>query len=167
MGVFTTWYRALRTALTQPLAAADEAYREADIALEGAGMPGLRLGLLPLARLGLHLSHGVAPEEAEADWGPYENWVRPWLLVGAGDTEAARAALRDIAPPPRDLMFEALWCVVGRAATAVGDHGTMRRALRELQSAASELAGAQSGLITFGPVSRYLRELSDGLGAHP
>ncbi|MFJ8186569.1 BTAD domain-containing putative transcriptional regulator [Streptomyces sp. NPDC096105] len=165
VGVFTTWYRALRTALTGPLAAADEAYRGADAALEGAGMPGLRNGLLPMARLGLYLSHGVVPPEdiAEADWGPYESWVRPWLLVGAGQAEAARAALEGIASPPRDLMFEALWCVVGKAAAAVGDHGTMRRAVRQLQPAEAELAGAQSGLVTFGPVSACLRELSEGL----
>ncbi|MDH6229388.1 DNA-binding SARP family transcriptional activator [Streptomyces sp. MJP52] len=164
VAVFTTWYRALRTAATRPLPEAEQAYREAGALLDGAGMPGLGHGLPPMARLSLRLRHGLPPVvDAEDDWGPYETWVRPLLLVTAGDVTAARAALRGIASPPRDLMSEALWCLVARAATAVGDREVMGRAARQLRPATAELAGAQSGLLSFGPVARHLEELSSSL----
>ncbi|MDT0567202.1 AfsR/SARP family transcriptional regulator [Streptomyces sp. DSM 3412] len=155
--VFTTWFRALRTAATRPLAEAETAYRRAGDTLDGAGMPGLQHGLLPLAELSLRLRHGLPPlSNAEDDWGPYETWVRPLLLVAEGDTRAARASLEGIASPPRDLMFEAMWGLTARAATAVGDRDVMTRAARQLRPAAAELAGAQSGLLDFGPVARFL-----------
>jgi hypothetical protein len=160
--VFTTWYRALRTATVRPLAEAETAYRKAGDTLDGAGMPGLQHGLLPLAELSLRLRHGLPPvANAEEDWGPYETWVRPLLLVEAGNASAARASLENIASPPRDLMFEAMWCLTARAATAVGNREVMRRAERQLRPAAAELAGAQSGLLDFGPVSQFLNEISE------
>jgi hypothetical protein len=56
-------------------------------------------------------------------------------------------------------MLEGLWCLVAKAATAV-DTEVTRRAARQLQPAAAELAGVQSGLPSFGPTERYLKELS-------
>ncbi|MFE0138051.1 SARP family transcriptional regulator, partial [Streptomyces sp. NPDC059037] len=185
VAVFTTWYRALRTSLTAPLPTAESAYEAAAATLEGAGMPGLRHGLLPLARLSLYVRHDetsridatsrigamdrtgamdrIAAMDRELDWGPYEPWVRPLLLASRGDDAGARAALRDIPAPPRDLLFEALWCVVARAAVLVGDHAVMRRARTRLEPASAELAGAGSGLISCGPVSRHLDELASAL----
>ncbi|MFD5481583.1 BTAD domain-containing putative transcriptional regulator [Streptomyces hawaiiensis] len=158
--VFTTWYRALRSAATRPLAEAETAYRKAGAALDGAGMPGLQHGLLPLAELSLRLRHGLTPlTNAEDDWGPYETWVRPLLLVAAGDVRSARASLEGLASPPRDLMFEAMWCLTAKAATAVGDRDVMTRAARHLRPAAAELAGAQSGLLDFGPVAQFLDDM--------
>ncbi|ANS62576.1 regulatory protein [Streptomyces lincolnensis] len=162
--VFTTGYRALRTALTEPLPAAESAYRAAATTLTGAGMPGLESGLLPLALLCLHVRHGVSvTADPHTDWGPYEPWVRPLLLAHEGREEEAVQLLRTVPAPPRDHLAEALWCLLAHTATKVGDHPTMRRAHTALAPAAGELAGAGSGLLTLGPVADHLDTLALGL----
>ncbi|MEU5024179.1 AfsR/SARP family transcriptional regulator [Streptomyces milbemycinicus] len=167
VGVFTQWYAALRLAATGPAAehgAAEAAYREAARRLDGAGMPGLERGLLPLALLCLRMRHGLpAQADERGDWGPYEPWARPLVLLAQDRRDEAATALRETPDPPRDLLFEALWCLTARAAVAVGDRETMERAHRELAPAAAELAGAGSGLLTVGPVSMYLAELATAL----
>ncbi|GAA2355211.1 BTAD domain-containing putative transcriptional regulator [Streptomyces carpaticus] len=161
VAVFTQWYAALRRAERGPVAEAEAAYRAAAERLSGAGMPGLERGLLPLALLCLRIRHGLPWEDPaaageEPDWGPYAPWTRPLLLLARGaDTEAA-AALRALPPPPRDLLYEAMWCLTAKAAAAVGDRETLHRARTALAPAAGELAGAGSGLLTLGPVTGYL-----------
>ncbi|WP_344217784.1 AfsR/SARP family transcriptional regulator [Kribbella sancticallisti] len=145
VGVFTQWYQALR------LAAADEpgaeaAYRQAAVRLEGAGMPGLSNGLLSLALLSLGSKEGQ-------DWGPYEPWVK--------------LDLRKVPDPPRDLMFEAMWSLIARAAIAADDQAVMRRAKAALRPAAAELAGAGSGLLTFGPVADLIQSLDHHMSRNP
>ncbi|WP_245980169.1 AfsR/SARP family transcriptional regulator [Streptomyces diacarni] len=164
VAVLTTWYRALRTAMTGAPESARHAYEQAAACLDGAGMPGLRDGLPPLALLSVQIAHGepLTVDEA-ADWGPYEPWVRPALLVAQGRREEAGAALRAMPPPPRDLLFEAMWCLVGDAAAAVGESAVTRRALAQLAPAAGEQAGAGSGLLTFGPVADHLRVMAAAL----
>jgi len=116
VAVFTTWYRAMR--------AGDEAeYRKAAVLLDGAGMPGLAEGLLPLALQSLGLLPAAPPAE-----------------------------------PRGDLLLEAHWCLIAKAAIEQGDQAAIQRALDALTPAADELA-AGSGLVSFGPVSRYLEEL--------
>ncbi|GIH79132.1 SARP family transcriptional regulator [Planobispora longispora] len=176
VGVFTRWYRALRLDATggAPVTEVAAAYRDAAAPLDGAGMPGLERGLLPLALLCLRLRHALPVQAGEdADWGPYEPWVRPLVLLardGRGGAAPVRdrrgevvAALRRVPDPPRDLLLEAMWCLVARAAVAVGDRETMERALAALAPAAAELAGAGSGLLTLGPVSRCLDDLAAAL----
>ncbi|MDP9842708.1 DNA-binding SARP family transcriptional activator [Streptosporangium lutulentum] len=170
VGVFTRWYRALRLAATEraPAAEVEAAYRDAATRLDGAGMPGLEHGLLPLALLCLRLRYAPPAPADEltdelTDWGPYEPWARPLVLLARDLPAEAAAALRDVPDPPRDLLFEALWCLTARAAIAVGDREAMERAHRELTPAAAELAGAGSGLITLGPVSRHLDDLAAAL----
>ncbi|MCA2225928.1 BTAD domain-containing putative transcriptional regulator [Nonomuraea aurantiaca] len=187
VGVFVQWYRTLRLAATgQPFAAAGQgswaeaasapaslveaAYRDAAARLDGAGMPGLRSGLLPLALLCLRLQYALPGEhwpldlaDEHADWGPYEPWARPCVLLAQDRRHAAAAALRLIPDPPRDLLYEALWCLAARAAIAVGDRETMERAHTELTPAAAELAGAGSGLLTLGPVATHLDDLAIAL----
>ncbi|WP_345583492.1 AfsR/SARP family transcriptional regulator [Streptomyces prasinosporus] len=163
VSVFTTWYRALRTALTEPPAAALAAYERAAECLHGSGMPGLRHGLPPLALLSVAVRHGLPlPVGPHADWGPYAPWVRPLLLAAEGREEESRAALRDLPPPPGDLMSEVLWCLVARAAVAVGDRPAMLRARARLIPAAGEQA-AGSGLVTLGPVAGHLERLAEAL----
>jgi DNA-binding SARP family transcriptional activator len=166
VGVFTQWYAALRLAATGPADPAEQenAYREAAARLDGAGMPGLEQGLLPLALLSIRVRHGL-PADADEDtaWGPYEPWARPLVLLAQQRPRDAAAALRKVPEPPRDLLFEALWCLTGRAALAVGDRALMQRAHDELAPAVGELAGAGSGLITLGPVAQYVDELADAL----
>ncbi|MFI7445955.1 BTAD domain-containing putative transcriptional regulator [Nonomuraea sp. NPDC049714] len=215
--VFTQWYRAMRLAETGPASEAEAAYRAAAARLDGAGMPGLEHGLLPLALLGLRLRHALpdrrdnrarparddrpgdrarpapddrrddgdgpaptdrlndreppAPDDSGwsglvdegADWGPYEPWARPLVLLTQGRRDEAGAALREVPEPPRDLLFEALWCLIARAAIGVGDQEAMRRAHHELAPAAAELAGAGSGLLTLGPVAQHLADLATAL----
>jgi DNA-binding SARP family transcriptional activator len=157
VGVFTQWYRALRLAATGQASAAEveTAYREAAVLLDGAGMPGLESGLLSLALL----AAGNVRADEDLDWGPYEPWVRPLALLAQGRRSEAAAALRQAPDPPHDLLYEALWSLIARAAIALDDHDTMRRAHQELAPAAGELAGAGSGLLTFGQVSDYLTAL--------
>ncbi|MEU6716433.1 AfsR/SARP family transcriptional regulator [Nonomuraea sp. NPDC046802] len=169
VGVFTRWYRALRLDATGQVTAeeAETAYREAAALLDGAGMPGLERGLLPLALLCMRIRRGLPlcsdgrrhPHRAPTDWGPYEPWVRPLLLAARGRRAEAAAALRKVPAPPHDLLMEAMWCLVGRAAVVIGDREVMRRAHEALTPAAREMAGAGSGLLSLGPVSAHLAVL--------
>ncbi|MBL7257641.1 AfsR/SARP family transcriptional regulator [Paractinoplanes lichenicola] len=142
VAVFTGWYRAMRDP-------SEAAYRAAAARLDGAGMPGLEDGLLPLALLCL----GIVSEE---HFGPYEPWARPHLLLAAGDRAGAREALRTVPEPPADLLSEALWALTARAALNVDDRLMLERARVALAPARSQIAGAGSGVLTAGPVDDYL-----------
>jgi DNA-binding SARP family transcriptional activator len=159
VGVFTQWYRALRADLAEqvPAARAETAYRAAAARLDEAGMPGMRDGLLALALLGLRLRRGLPLISGDDDFGPYEPWVRPLL-------EPGRTALADVPEPPADLLAEALWCLLGRAALAAGDPAAMARARQALTPAAGEWAGAASGVLTVGFVADHLVALDTALG---
>ncbi|NDL56176.1 BTAD domain-containing putative transcriptional regulator [Phytoactinopolyspora mesophila] len=162
VGVFTQWYRALRHSAggRAGLDETETAYREAAGRLEGSGMPGLERGILPLALLCLRVQHDLpAPIDDDLDWGPYHPWARPLVLLAKDRSADAADALRKAPDPPRDLLFEAMWCLAGRAAVVLGNTEVMERAYHELSPAAAELAGAGSGLVTLGPVSSYLAEI--------
>ncbi|PRX99012.1 BTAD domain-containing putative transcriptional regulator [Allonocardiopsis opalescens] len=163
VAVFTGWYRALRLAEADRAAEPEAAYRDAIALLDGAGMPGLERGLPALARLCLRLRRGRAPSDGPADWGPYEPWTRPLLLLAADRRAEAAAALRELPDPPHDLLLEAMWCLAARAAIAVGDRELMERARSALAPAAGELAGAGSGLVSLGPVADHLADLDAAL----
>ncbi|MFJ5544975.1 BTAD domain-containing putative transcriptional regulator [Micromonospora chalcea] len=165
VGVFTGGYRAMRTAATgAAYADAEAAYRSWAAALAGCGMPGVERGLLPLALLCLRVWHDrPADFPAGTDWGPYAPWARPLVLLAAGRRDEAAKALRRTPAPPRDLLLEALWCLTGRAAVALGDRDTMLRARTALAPAAGELAGTGSGLLTVGPVAAHLDRLDAAL----
>ncbi|MBY8870463.1 winged helix-turn-helix domain-containing protein [Micromonospora sp. PLK6-60] len=169
VGVFTGWYRAMRYAATgAPPAAAEAGYREAADRLTGAGMPGVEGGLLPLALLCLRVWHRLPPDvAADTDWGPYAPWARPLVLLADGRAREAAAALRRVPEPPRDLLYEALWCLTGRAAVGVGDRAVLARARAALLPAAGEVAGAGSGMLTVGPVAGYLEEFAAALADQP
>lgn len=191
--IFTDWYRALRLAVGgdapgaarpgatpasgEPAARAEAAYRAAADRLDGAGMPGLQRGLLPLALLSVRLRDGAAiGDRASArvvaasagddpDWGPYAPWVRPLLLLSDARREEAAEALRAAPDPPPDLLAEGMWALLGRAALALGDRDVMTRARAALAPAAAELAGAAGGLLSFGPVAAHLDALDAALAA--
>ncbi len=168
VAVFTAWYRALRTAATEPPHVGEAAYREAAKSLDGAGMPGLEQGLLPLALLCLSLHHGLpVTADPHTDWGSYEPWVRPLLLLAEGRDRDAVRLLADVSSPPGDLLCEALWCLLARAAIQVGDRALMRRARSALEPARGELAGAASGLLTAGPVADHLDALAAAFTVAP
>jgi DNA-binding SARP family transcriptional activator len=152
VGLFTQWYRVLRSAAAGQSADLEAAYRAAAKSLDGAGMPGLQKGLLPLAL------YSVTGRIGHGDWGPYEPWVRPLVLLAEDRRAEALVALGAIPDPPQDLMYEATWCLVLRAAIALGNQPMIDRARAELAPARGELAGASSGLLTFGPVSDLLAE---------
>ncbi|RZU74490.1 transcriptional regulator [Micromonospora kangleipakensis] len=169
VGVFTRWYAALRAAVDGDRVGAETAYRAADARLADSGMPGMAHGLLPLALLGLRLSTGEDERPlltADADWGPYEPWVRPLALLAAGRRAEAAEALRVLPETPHDLLREARLCLAARAALALDDRPRIERLLAELLPAAGELAGAGSGALTIGPVARHLGELATALGRH-
>ena len=65
---------------------------------------------------------------------------------------------------PPDLLLEARTCAQATAALRAGDRAAMRRLYETLLPAAGELAGAGSGLLTFGPVALYLGHLATALG---
>ncbi|WP_433393324.1 BTAD domain-containing putative transcriptional regulator [Micromonospora sp. KLBMP9576] len=166
VGVFTRWYAALRLAVGGCPAEAADAYRAAQVPLADSGMPGMERGLLALALLSLRLcgpGRG-ATTGTGGDLGPYEPWVRPLVLLAAGRRDEAAAALRALPESPHDLLREARLCLAARAALALDDQVTMRWVYAGLVPAADELAGAGSGVLTLGPVARYLADLADGLG---
>ncbi|MFS0695427.1 BTAD domain-containing putative transcriptional regulator [Streptomyces nitrosporeus] len=157
--VFTGWYRALRAAVSGDADAERAAYGRAAGLLEGCGMPGLAAGLPALARLAPVVRAGLLPSPdgfADTDWGPYRPWVLPLLLLGGHRPDEALLALRAAPRPPHDLLQEGLWCLLARAAVELGDSRTAARAHAALAGARGELAGASSGLLTFGPVSGFL-----------
>jgi DNA-binding SARP family transcriptional activator len=163
VGVFTQWYLALRLAATgqAPAAEVEAAYRDAAAQLEGAGMPGLERGLLPLALLSVRLQYALPiPTDEHIDWGPYEPWVRPLVLLAQDRRDESAESLRTVPDPPRDLLLEALWCLTAQAAIALGNREMMERAHSKLTPAAAELAGAGSGLLSLGPVSKHLGDLA-------
>ncbi|TDC67075.1 SARP family transcriptional regulator [Micromonospora sp. KC207] len=160
VGVFTRWYRALRLAATwSSPQTAEAAYCDAAAQLANAGMPGVERGLLPLALLCLRVWHGDPVRFDDTDWGPYTPWVRPLVLLARDRPADAAAALRQTPDPPRDLLFETLWCLTAQAAIALNDRTAMKRARTELTPAANELAGAGSGMLTIGPVAHHLDQL--------
>ncbi|MFE2456817.1 BTAD domain-containing putative transcriptional regulator [Streptomyces sp. NPDC059402] len=185
VAVFTAWYRALREAVCADSSpgpsdpsdlpdspdsssgsrdGAEAAYRSAAALLDGAGMPGLERGLLPLALLGLRLSRGrPAQVDPRADWGPYRPWAEPFALLAEGRDTEARGALRALPEPPPDLLYEALCCAEAALALALGDRPALRRTYDRLLPAAGELAGAGSGLLTFGPVDGWLAAIRRAL----
>ncbi|WP_225850047.1 BTAD domain-containing putative transcriptional regulator [Streptomyces sp. HPF1205] len=170
VAVFTGWYRAMRAAADTrtPAAEAEAGYREAATLLDGAGMPGLSEGLLPLALLCLRVRDGRPADPAPAaDFGPYEPWARPLLLLAEDRRTEAATALRATPDPPPGLLQEALWTLTARAALTLHDRRTMRRALTALTPAAPELAGPAGGLLTAGPVTDHLHLLTQALPAAP
>ncbi|MEU6549258.1 AfsR/SARP family transcriptional regulator [Streptomyces sp. NPDC046915] len=169
--VLTGWFRARVTAArsTEPggpaAATAAEHYRAAEDALRTAGMPGLHRGLFPLALLGLRLLHDrPAPTDPRLDWGPYRPWARPLVLLAQDRCEEARAALAAVPEPPRDHMQEAMWCLTARAAVRLGEPAIAARSAAALRGARAEHAGAASGMLTLGPVARYLAEAEECAG---
>jgi DNA-binding SARP family transcriptional activator len=150
VAVFTQWYRAMQT----PLEQAETAYREAAALLDGAGMPGLQEGLRPLALACLHLRHGLPV--TDADYGPYEPWTRPLVLLSQARRAEAAIALHNTPEPRPGLLLEALWCLTAHAARELGNNELLARARTALTPASSELAGAGSGLLNLGPISTYL-----------
>ncbi|MET8032426.1 BTAD domain-containing putative transcriptional regulator [Streptomyces sp. NPDC005345] len=164
--VFTSWYRSLRTCETEGWEAARPLYARALAATADCGMPGLAHGAPALVALVPVMRGDDLPRPGTfepVDHGPYEPWVRPLLLAGESESEQARRALDSVTRPPHDLLQEALWCLLARAASAVGHDGVLRRSRDELARAAGEYAGAGSGLISFGPVERHLRAAESAL----
>jgi DNA-binding SARP family transcriptional activator len=123
VAVFTRWYAALRDDTP-------ESYRAAAELLDGAGMPGLSEGLLPLALAAHAVRHGEPM--ATADYGPHTAWIN-------GSEE-----------PPPGLLYEVYWIL---AAHNVPD--LREQAQLALTPAADEHA-AGSGLISLGPIADYL-----------
>ncbi|GAA3291645.1 BTAD domain-containing putative transcriptional regulator [Arthrobacter citreus] len=140
--VFTGWFRSTFLQGTPPQA--------------GDEMPGFRTGLPALAALTAAVRNGT--ELADGNFGPYEPWVRPLLLARGGGLAEARAALDVLPEPPRDLLFEVSWSLIGRAAIECGDRAAAQRAYANLLPAAGERA-AGSGAVDLGPVSELLAAL--------
>ncbi|NEC75494.1 hypothetical protein G3I25_28650, partial [Streptomyces rochei] len=68
-----------------------------------------------------------------------------------------------LAEPPPDLLYEALCCAEAALALALGDRTALERTYERLLPAAGEIAGAGSGLLTFGPVDTWLAGLRRAL----
>jgi hypothetical protein len=118
-------------------------------------MPGMHEGLLGLALLSL------GRHQPDENWGPYEPWIRPLLLLSEGSREEAAAALRSLPESPHDPLREARLCLAARAALALGDRAATGRIHDQLRPASGELAGAGSGVLTFGPVDDCLAALGE------
>jgi hypothetical protein len=123
-------------------------------------------GILPLALLCLSAPDAEPTGVNDADWGPYDSWARPLVLLTQGNRDQALTAARTIPDSPRDLLFEARTCLHAMIAIQAGDRPTMERLYTQLLPAAGELAGAGSGLLTLGPTAHHLGHLSTALGRH-
>lgn len=82
----------------------------------------------------------------------------PLVLLAQNQADQARTALAAVPEPPPDHMQEALWCLTARAAVRLDEHNIAARAETALRDARAEHAGAASGMLTLGPVARYLAE---------
>jgi DNA-binding SARP family transcriptional activator len=163
VAVFTRLYEALRRVLVgEP---AGEAYEMALGLLEGSGMPGVAEGLRGLIGL-------ACPETGlrGSELGPYQSWAEPGRLLAAAREagtereagrlrDAAREALLALPESPHDLLREARLWLAAEAAIELDERETMRALYAELLPAAGELAGAGSGVLSFGPVIRQLTRL--------
>lgn len=132
-------------------------------------MPGLTRGDAALVALVPVMRGDTSPRPGDFDGldaGPYQLWLDPLLPAASGDSEGARQALSTVPRPPHDLLQEALWCVLARAAASVGHLPVLRRARDELAPAAAEYAVAGSGLVSFGPVTRHLAAADAAIEAH-
>ncbi|WP_258312116.1 hypothetical protein ACQ9ZG_02685 [Streptomyces araujoniae] len=112
-------------------------------------MPGLTRGAAALAARVPVMQGDTSPRPGDFDGldaGPYQLWLDPLLLAASGDSEGAWQALGTVPRPPHDLLQEALSCVLARAA--------------------AEYAGAGSGLVSFGPVTRHLAAADAAIEAH-
>ncbi|MEV0254571.1 BTAD domain-containing putative transcriptional regulator [Streptomyces sp. NPDC050732] len=166
VGIFTQWYDALRLAASGDVPGAESAFRTAAATLDGAGMPGMRTGLLQLALVSLRLAHRLPPRvDLTADWGPHRPWAEALALAETGHHAQARAALRALPEPPPDLLYEALCCLEAEAALRSDDRTALARVRSRLLPAAGQLAGAGSGVLTTGPVDRWLTRITDALDA--
>ena len=116
--VFTAWFRWTFTGAADPPPAAPE-------------MPGFDRGIRALAGLTAALRAGTALPDG--DFGPYETFARPLLLTRAGRGGDAIDALNSLPDPPRDLLQEVAWCLVGLAALDVG-HAPARTGSRRSTS---------------------------------
>ncbi|WP_232667475.1 AfsR/SARP family transcriptional regulator [Pseudonocardia sp. TRM90224] len=158
VGLFTSWYRALRGTAT---------YDAAIRALDGAGMPGLTAGLPALARLCVALRDG-SPVDNTHGLGSHQRWAAP-LLLAPSDPGRAAGLLRELPDPPPGLLQELHWCLMARAAIAIAgrtaaDCAAADRVSAALTPAAGEQAGAASGLVTLGTVAEHLAALDEVRG---
>lgn len=153
VGVFTTWYRALRTVLTdRPEPEVADAYERALATLPGCGMPGVAAGLAPLTGLCLALRAGRDPAEfAAADFGPNTPYAAALL-----EPERAHELLRAAPAPPPDHLAELRWALLGIAADRCADRSTARQVHRALSPARGELLGAGTGMLSLGPAGALL-----------
>ncbi|MCY9786109.1 AAA family ATPase [Nocardiopsis sp. EMB25] len=169
VGVFTEWYAALRLAVAGRVREAEAAYRSASGGLRRSGMRGMERGLSPFALLCLRIQSGegagvalAAGEAVAVGTGPLTPWVRALDLACRGELTAAAETLPADSPP--DLLREARTVLAALVALRTGDRAAMERAHASLLPAAGELAGAQTGLLTLGPVAGYLGALAEALG---
>ncbi|ANN18465.1 SARP family transcriptional regulator [Amycolatopsis orientalis] len=147
VGVFTRWYRAMRTAMTGP--GGEAAYRAAAAGLAGTSMSGVDNGILALALHCDRIQRGLPRETDVKSYGAYESWCRPVL---------------PIPDSPRDLLYEARTCLHAIVEIEHGDRAAMERLYAELLPAEGEIAGAGSGMLTLRPVAWYLGDLATALG---
>lgn len=147
--MLTAWFRAMGTARTGSAADAARAYRAADRQLGGVAMPGVSAGLLPLALLAVRLRHGrPAASAPDTDWGPYDPWTRPLVLLAAGDHRSAEVLCRRLPEPPADHLHDLLWAVTAVTAVRVGSPELAERARSALGRPEQAEVGAGSGLIS-------------------
>ena len=111
------------------------------------------------------LGPGPLPDDdPPGAFGRHDPWCRPFVLLAAGRPDQARTAVAGIPPAPADLLHEARCCLHALLAVAVDDRPAMARLYAELRPAATEIAGAGSGLLTLRPVAHYLGDLAAALG---
>jgi DNA-binding SARP family transcriptional activator len=150
--VFTRWNDAARAAARRD-PSTEARYRTAADLLDGAGMPGVAEGLLPLALVGAR-RHDAPIDDLRA--GAYDPWLAPLRHARDGETDAAAWLLDELPDPPPGLLLEGLWSLVHDAATLTAHPRAAERARAALLPASEELAGGATGMLTLGRVADRL-----------
>ena len=167
-----SFYRAMRTALSGDLPAADARYRQAAAEMGRLGMWQHGAALSTLGVLCLRVMQGRTAELA----GDLESFYayQPWhglfselyalTLAAAGRTGQARVVAARPRPIRRDIFWLFMTSLRGLLAVAIDDRERAGPAYRALLPYAGRPAGADTAAITLWPVDQILADLAGYLG---
>ena len=158
-------YHAMRTAVDGDWAGAEELYQQVAVQIDRLGLPDHAAGVRILSRSSLLIMQGRAAQiAAELDGYTGIAAVLEELfalgIAAAGRVAEARRTAADPLPLRRDRLWLFLTSVRGLLAVAIDDRKRAASAYQDLLPFAGRLAGADTLLITLGPVAQILGDLA-------
>jgi hypothetical protein len=164
-----SYYRALRAALDGDLDAARERYRQAADRLNRLAMWNSWAEITTLAWFCLQVSRDRAADldqeiDVSADYERGFADAVALALAAAGQVTAARAVAADRRPIRPDIFWLLLTGIRGLLGIAIDDRQRAESAYQALLPYAARPAGAESAVLTLGPVAQILGDLARYLG---